>query len=88
LLRQSSKEGVSGVGSKEKTQAGQPSKDVVSDVSGVSGVGISGDTSGESADYRNEKSKASGIGAQKFMIIIQIQIILISFGLIIIPNPL
>jgi hypothetical protein len=48
------------VGSKEETQ----SKDGVSDVSGVDGVGFSGDNS-EPADYRSERSEASGIGAQK-----------------------
>ena len=68
LLRQSSKESVddvsdvSDVGSKEETRTCQPSKDSAGD---VSDVGFRGDTSGQSADYRNEKSEASGIGAQK-----------------------
>jgi hypothetical protein len=71
LSRQSIKESVgdvsdvSDVGSKEKTQTFQPNKDVVSDVSDVSDVGFRGDTSGQSAYYRNENSEASGIGAQK-----------------------
>jgi hypothetical protein len=43
------------VGSKEETQ----SKD------GVDGVGFSGDNSEPIADYRSERSEASGIGAQK-----------------------
>jgi hypothetical protein len=68
LLRQSSKESVGDVsnvgdvGSKDETQTCQPIKEVVSD---VGDVGSSGDTSGPSVDYCNEKSEASGIGAQK-----------------------